>query len=319
MPQRPARGAAGRLSAIAFSIGSHDAVIPPRSPIVVPLLRKARALGVTTFDLTSSRFPAIAEEALVQAFPEADREIAVIVPSGDAEPTTGRPETSTRPGPAPSRPTSVGTTLEASLRRLGDRYRVLVEYSSPGPGPGSGSPPPPELRDLRREGRIAEVVLRTSFGEEAPSIPSSGLLSAPLSLLDVRPARAFRALEDPPEGAVIVRDVLAGGVLDGSLLAGPFAIGGPAGHPPSLAELHDRLDPVLRLGFLTRDRSRTLIEAAVGFALQWPWVASAVVPLPPPERVASLLSAARAPGLGTEELIALGVGAREPPSPPVSG
>jgi aryl-alcohol dehydrogenase-like predicted oxidoreductase len=69
-----------------------------------------------------------------------------------------------------------------------------------------------------------------------------------------------------------------------------------------LRQLHRDFDPVLRLGFLTDSRERTLAQASLQFLFHWPWVASVLVPLPSPERLEEFLAASSRPPLTDEEV-----------------
>ena len=173
-----------------------------------------------------------------------------------------------------------------------------------------GAPVPAELSSLRAEGVVAEVAVRVGLPSGEPDL-AAGLRSAPLSLLDLTwPAAALRSPPDPGF-ALIARDVFAGGALDGSLIDAGVGGRGRPGPPPTLAQLHGRLDPVLRLGSLTRSSGRSLAQAALAFALQWPWVLTAVVPFSAPERWPSLWAPNALRPLDGAELGRLGL----PPGP----
>ncbi|MGP8077260.1 MAG: hypothetical protein ACLQD8_09380 [Thermoplasmata archaeon] len=313
VPQRFAPGGAYSLSAVTFSIRPQDAVSVGWPSMAVPLLRRARSLGVTTFDLSEASLPALAEEILVDAFPEEDPAVVALLSSPLRPREKGR-----RPGPSdPESADGPRPPLEGSLRRLGGRFRVVVEWDPAGEGAGDLLAPPESLLRLREEGRIDDIALRLSPGTGVPPGTKRALRTAPLSLLDLEVVNSVRRSGGPPAFALIARDAFAGGALDGSLLGGALSARGPTAPPPSLADLHGRLDPILRLGFLTRARSRTLARAALEFVLHWPWVLTAVVPLPPPERMGAVLEAAGGAEFTEEELRRIGVeplGAGGPPS-----
>lgn len=296
VPPRTVPGPAGALSSITLDLAAAPSPAAPGLDLVVPLVQRARALGVTTFDLGTVGTGAAREEAFVRAFARADPAIVVILrwepPDGRTRPSGGR--TTDRPTLDP---------LSEALDRLGGRYRVLVEGGDPDPA----APVPAAIVRAISEGRAVDRV--RPLGPPRHGTEREGLVSAAFSLIEPRLA----ARGAGRSGAVIARDVFAGGSLDGSFLRGPGLRAGPAARPASLADLHARLDPIADLDFLTRRRRRTLIDAALGFVLQWPWVATAVVPVPPPERLVPVLTAARSPPLDADEVARLLDGASTRP------
>lgn len=307
VPERRAPGGGYSLSAITISLATGVGAPPLGTPLAVPLLRKARALGVTVFDLSGTRSSALAEETIVRAFPQRDPELTVLLaPFGDDRGERRSPGSSDRGPPSPE-PTPASIALERSLERLAGRYRVIVHGAGPADQPQTPPGAAPWLLDLRREGRILDVISPLRAGPDERLPRTAGLCSASLSLLAPRVAEMVRRNGAPEQFGLVARDVFAAGALDGSLLGGPLGARGPNAPPLTVAELHGHLDPVLRLGFLTRDRRRTLVQAALGFALQWPWVLTAEVPLPPPERLEAVLKGAASPGLSEAELVELGL------------
>jgi len=115
----------------------------------------------------------------------------------------------------------------------------------------------------------------------------------------------LRTLAERATLGFFARDPLAGGRLDGTRFERTVADRGPAARPPSLRELEREFAPVLSLGFLSEGRGRTLAQAALAFVLYWPWVCSAVVPLPRVERLRELADAMSRPPLAEVEIARL--------------
>jgi len=310
--QRPFPGAAYTLSEIAVAIDPPGPTSPGWASMAVPLLRKARAAGVTTFDLAATVSPRLAEEIFVRAFPERDPALVAIV---------GAEDRSAHRHPAPARgagssAVSADRPVEGTLARLGDRCRAIVEWDPADRGGTGGSRPPEALEMLRRSGRVLDIAVPIRTGKTHGDSGPAALRSGALSLLELDIVNAARRAETPAGFSLLARDVFASGSLDGTLLAGSPLSRSPAEPPTSLATLHARLDPVLGLSFLTERTGRTLAQAALQFALHWPWVRTAVVPLPTPERFSSIVGAPRGPPLTEEDLLRIGVepSAGPPPS-----
>ncbi|MEM0129669.1 MAG: hypothetical protein QXG65_05880 [Thermoplasmata archaeon] len=109
-------------------------------------------------------------------------------------------------------------------------------------------------------------------------------------------------MEDRPR-AWLVRDPLAGGLLDGSAIAERTrSLGGPPGQPPApVRDLGEWLRPVTRLGPIVRRGSRTLAQSAIRWALDRPGVDAVLTPLPLPERFAEIIAGPTVPALTAEE------------------
>ncbi|MGB6501794.1 MAG: hypothetical protein WBG19_10460 [Thermoplasmata archaeon] len=309
VPQRSSPSGRYSVSAISLALPRSSPVSPSWASIAVPSLRRARALGVTSFVLGGSERPGIAEEAFMQAFPDRDPDLVVIVRVGGA--STARP----RDGPPERSPPPELPRTDAAIQRLSARYRVLVDWDPPSEDSRRPADSIDELEDLRTSGRLLDLAVRLRPGDDADVRSEHTLRSGPLSLLDVNAANAVRRGTPPSGFAFIARDVFAQGALDGSWIDSAGPLRGPATPPPDMAELHARLDPILRLGFLTQARSRTLAQAALEFVLRWRWVLTAVVPLPAPDRLAPLLRPVPDIGFSEEELARLGVAAVEPKDP----
>ena len=296
-------GPLGRLSAVTIAVDP-PAVAPPEADArTVALLRKARGLGVTTFDVATTRSPERAERLIARAFPEPGPEVSVVV----ARSIDFLSRERTLAGGLISA-TDVASALAASIdqsrRRLAPVPVGVVEWlpsadensgnppgGVPGPRPSLGAPEP-------------LWAVRLSPGEA--SIPTGGpeprLLSGSFSLLEPEIGSRFEAQGTPPTAFLVARDPFSEGRLDGSRFAHETGLAGPGSAPVDVRQLHREFDPVLRLGFLTAGRRRTLAQAALQFVLHWPWVASVVVPLPTPERFEEVLGFSTAPPISSDEL-----------------
>lgn len=269
----------------------------------VALLRRARALGVTTFDVTDARFPSRAERLIATAFPDPDSELSVIV---------GRSVTSLAEERPPVRggeeswdfEHALTRSLEQSSRRLAPVAISLVEWDPAHPAESTDREEmlaAPERTALPRDIRW---VVRLPPGVR--SLPTGGigtpLFSGPLSPLEQGLVAAFESGSERSEARLVARDPFARGRLDGSRFARAGRFAGPGTAPINLRSLHEEFDPLLRFGFLTEGRRRTLAQAALQFALSFGWVVTAVVPLPDPERLDELLGAGSRPLLSHDDL-----------------
>lgn len=273
-------------------------------------LRRAREGGVTTFDLVHTGSLARAERWLASAFPNPDPTLLFIIGRTGRDPSDIR-----RPSGEPTlQPTDLlrelEDTLPADVERLRPYGSVMVEVDA-------GGAPLEQLRETlsaldrhRNDGLIAGWSWRRR-GEALPSATESGVTplvwSVELSLLDRSPLVALQERTARGPFGVLVRDPFSGGRLDGTRFGTTLAERGPLAPPPGIQSLHAQLDPILRLGFLTAGRRRTLAQAALQFLFRWPWVTSVLAPLPRPERWEEIVGAMRAPPLDSEELEELGV------------
>ncbi len=133
-------------------------------------------------------------------------------------------------------------------------------------------------------------------------LPGTGLLSVRLSLLNTEALPARPDSEPSRPRGWVVHDVFSNGRLDGSALAGLGYRSTLLAPPTGIRDLRATFEPVLALGYLTEHRDRTLAQAALRFCLAWPWVVTAVVPLPDPPRFDEILGYAQSPPLTAAEL-----------------
>jgi len=285
--------------------------------VAVAQLHRARAVGVTTFDLVNARDPPVLERLLSEAFPSDDPGLVTILGvlgSGRGPASRSAPERP--PVTRESAFAALRTSLVESLERLGRNRRVVVDWR-----PRRGSLPSeavvPDLLRLRDEGVILDVAVGIDPslpGSTAGAEDASGLASVVLSLLDTDALGGAKQTVAPPP-YWIARDVFAGGRLDGSALQGFAARPGPGAGPHGIRDLQEAFEPVLRFGFLTEKRRRTMAQAALRFVLGWPWVVTASVPMPSPERFEEILGYAASPPLERAELARV---LNNRPAPPVA-
>lgn len=307
--QRRIPGISTTVSLLGIAIDPPSVGSPAKDRAATASLRRARERGITTFDLPRSGSIARAERLIGAAFPEPDPALLFILRRSGSPSVTPRGST----GETSHEPTDLVQALEVTLpgevHRLGRHGSVMVDFDA-------GGAPPERIREAARildrqwnERLIAGWSLHrrlegggpfTDSGEEPPA------LSVELSLLDLSclGPLAERASRGPL--GVLVRDPFSGGRLDGTRFAATLGERGPRSAPPDVRSLHAEFDPVLRLGFLTRGRRRTLAQAALLFLFRWPWVASVLVPLPRPERWEEILGASSARPLDATELQELG-------------
>ncbi len=190
---------------------------------------------------------------------------------------------------------------------------------------GGGRPAPFHL--FREEGgsseeaadrATAEDGVRRLEGPEAELPPSrSGRYVGPFSLLDRRLASRFGAADRTGSARLWARDPFARGRLDGSRFGPTAPTGERPERPASVRDLAEEFAPVLRLGFLTEGRHRTLVEAAIQYLLAHRWVEAVLAPLPPIERLEAVVRSLSAQPLTPAELAR--IAADRPPERGPSG
>jgi len=295
-----------RFSAVSISVDP-PAVAPPSADArAAALLRRAREHGVTTFDVADARFPERAERLIATAFPIPDPDLAVIVGRSVESLASER----TRQGdssPPQDLDTALAESLERSRRRLAPVALSVIEWH-PGPGGGAEDAPGSAALPGTTTGP-GELVWSVRLPTPVSVLPkferSPALFTSELSLLDLGLVSVFEPTDDQVEARVVARNPFADGRLDGSRFATTAMLAGPGAGPVDLRRLRAEFDPVLALGFLTKDRRRTLAQAALHFVLRWPWVATAVIPLPSPERFEEILGFGGTPPLSDDELARL--------------
>jgi L-glyceraldehyde 3-phosphate reductase len=291
------------VSAIGFSLDGGSAGTPDALRSVGALLRAARARGVTTFDLPEGPDADRLERLIAGAFPDPDPMISII-----AQRSAVGIESGVRPhGGAVESPESrdrLGRSIDASNRRLAPQRVGLLEWTA------TEGEDPKEIDEALTAARgshgVTAVIRRTSAGEgptpPSTTVGSTELLSGSLSLLDTRLLRRLEPAASTGRIGFFARDPLGAGRLDGTRLSESVAPRRPDAGPVRVRELEREFAPVLALGFLTEGRRRTLAQASIRFVLRFPWVCSALVPTPSPERLDEVLRSESVPELSASEL-----------------
>ncbi len=311
--RRSVAGTSRSSSALGFRLGLPFPAAPSSLEREVVLLRAARRRGISTFEIGGGAGGPAAERALSRAFPEPDPELLVIVRRSLRSLTAGG-ASATGASKALDLPGQLLASIEESSGRLRPHRVDLVRWSDGDASAAVAGAARTALRALQEEGRIVGWIEELGGGPGPGSLstggePHSALCAGPLSLLApgaVAPL-AERARREPI--GFFADDPLADGHLDGSRFR-PVPVGdGPGRGPASISELEREARPVLQLAFLTAGTGRTLAQAAIEFALRWPWVTCAVLPVPAPERLGEIADSERAPPLQdaeVERIFALG-------------
>ncbi len=289
IPRRRLPSGESTVSLLGFVVETTGPTGPASDRAVIERLRQARTAGVSLFDAAGSRDPDRARALLATAFPVEDPDLWVVVgDEGSVEPLVG----TSRPSPFP-RATSQLTSATVP-------FKVLLEV---------GTSRTEDARERDRQSARVRAAPSTGLvtrldptSESLPTSPGSNLYVGPFSLLDHRLGPLLdSAYESGPVG-LFARDPFAGGRLDGSRLGDGWLGLGPSAPPPTLRSLAEEFEPVLRLGFLTARRTRTLAQAALQYVASHRWVVSILAPLPPADRLAELLGAFSRPDLTPEEI-----------------
>lgn len=296
-------GSSRALSRIAFAVDPPRTVAPALDARTVALLRRARALGVTTFDVASARVPARAERLIAEAFPETDPEVCAIV-GRSVDPLAREVPPRMEPAVGSRLEAILTESLDQSRRRLAPVPIAVVDWD-PGVETASGDETGAAAAPFSAEG-VSGVHWAVRIAPGATALPpqggATGLFSGTLSLLESGLVPLFESAVRPQERNLIARDPFSSGRLDGSRFAAGSVFGGPGTPPVDLRQLRSEFDPVLRLGFLTAGHRRTLAQAALQFVLHWRWVTTVVVPLPAPERFDEVLGFIARPPITPEEI-----------------
>ena len=299
------------VSELGIALDPDPAAAPATDRRQVGSLRRARDLGVNLFDVAGARAPARATWILRTAFPEPDPELVVLIglvhPTLTARPGRGTPASA----PVPEEPLSeaqVGAWLDDLRPRLPPGAQIIPE-GNPGLRDAAGhvARVSAALEPVARRGevltfsiRFTREALRNGVGERR-----SPVVSTERSLLDAPSLEPLASATPHTVPEVIVRDPFAGGRLDGTLLSNEMGDRRPARPPRDIRELRAEFAPVLRLGFLTQRRTRTLAQAALRYLLQRAETLSVLLPPPTPERWEEIFAASRVPPLDEPELAQL--------------
>jgi aryl-alcohol dehydrogenase-like predicted oxidoreductase len=312
----PYPGAPFELSTLTLTVSRPSAGTD--ADTTIELLRRAHGAGVTTFDTAGAAEPGAAEALLARAFPGDDPDV-VVMTTADLEPGRPLPFRSFASG-LPGR----GGSSRVPSGKLGPGGHFRRLYETDPPGAAARGEAEPGVSGREPSASAAGVALRCRSSDDvgrAALTPPPRLLSGAYSLLATETC-AVAVRELGPEGfSWIARDPFAGGRLDGRRFL-PEAGGAPTTVPRAVHDLEAEFAPVARLGFLALPHRRTLAQAALRFLVSRPWVATIVVPLPPPERWAEILGFRDSPPLTAAEharIEALGADQTLPPAYPAVG
>lgn len=310
LERRPLPPSKRRVSILGLCVDPPPSAPPEADRQLLSLLRRAHADGVNLFDVAGSKRPARAERVLSAAFAEPGDEVTVVVgcelvragathfrdPAASLDPAAVRKE--------------LAAEVAAHRAALGARFALVLEVD-PSPLPPAGQAAVLSAAEaLTSEGQLLSWSYRLTPRSDSPGRSPEGgevpLWSVELSLLETRHLPQLEARAASFSTAVLVRDPFAGGRLDGSRLSNELADRSPTAGPVDLRALQEEFAPILRLGFLTEGRRRTLAQAALLWLWSHRWTTSVLLPVPRPERWPEVRGAVAAPPLSPAELERIG-------------
>ncbi|MCI4345704.1 MAG: hypothetical protein L3K07_02975 [Thermoplasmata archaeon] len=295
------------VSVVGFSVES-----PASSGVLairIGLLEHAIRQGVNLLDLTRSREPEAAE-ALVGSLRSPPPNL-VVLSRLSREPFAGGSERWSE-----DRLRSLLGAVAGRLRRPHLELLVLdhSEYQEASRAGATST-----LDKLVREGALGGLAVRLSYGDPDPRELETLLAGnvrtflCPWGLLERGAEHGLLPRFGSASACLLAVDPHADGALDGRrALASPLDRA-PGERPVDLAELRRQLGPVLALGFLTAERRRTLVEAAVRFALEPPEVSAVLCPLVDPKLTEAICGYERSEPFTPSERERLGL--RPAPAP----
>ena len=292
-----------RFSPITILVDPRTVAAPAADARMVTLLRRARDLGVASFDVAGASNPERAERLLARAFPESEPHVVAVI--GRSVDSLSHERTPDEEAVREKDLTGIlAVSIDQSRRRLAPVPVGAIEWAL---GADENGPTLPSLgSDTETASPPSKPLWIRRLSPAVQSLPELGLevnlFSGSFSILKPDIGSRFEAAAPVSNAFLVVRDPFSEGRLDGSRFSARTGPAGPASPPVDVRRLHEEFDPVLQLGFLTAGRRRTLAQAALQFALHWPWVATAVVPLPEPERFDEVLGFGSAPELTPDEL-----------------
>jgi len=193
--------------------------------------------------------------------------------------------------------------IEASLKRLGTDYVDLYQMHNPAPRWRRSEEVWEGLRQLKKAGKIRHFGVSIGPPEEGFEALALGAeaLQVRYNILDQRP-RALFWLAARQGVAILTRVPLSSGLLSGKWDAakkfpeGDHRKGGYAGE-----KLAEALARVEKLKFLTEGTGRTMLQAALQFALADPAISVTIPGAKRPSQVEENVAAAEAPPLTAAE------------------
>ncbi|HEV2450231.1 MAG TPA: hypothetical protein VGU43_07500 [Thermoplasmata archaeon] len=267
------------------------------------LLRDALRQGVRLVDVSSGADPRPAE-ALVGAVGRGEPGLRVLagIPASELSKVGGAIGLA-----------RTAAAVQQCLRRLGrDALDALVLPWDELQGLRAGGALP-GLRDALPEMGVRSLAVRLEDdGLDAGTVRALAaegirIFLARWNLLETGASDALLPALSEHACSLLSVDPHANGRLDGRRMLSPTA-GRPAGTPPlDAAALRRTMGPVLSLRYLTEGTGRTLVQAAVQFALDPPAVASVLCPLEDPRLTAQICGYDAAPPFSAEERRRLGL------------
>ncbi|MGI0155248.1 MAG: aldo/keto reductase [Thermoplasmata archaeon] len=291
---------------LGISLLSPVSTTPLSDERTIATLRRAHALGVTTFEIPEGPGYRRSERLLAAAFSEGGTEFVVLVGRSLAALATEDVRGGSVSGDALAG--RIRSSLAASAERLAPLRPGVLEWRAEADPSVSPEEDAKLLDGLQAEGVFRAWTHHLPSGAPAPSLEIAGpprpvaLFSAGLSVLEPDLIAPLNGLSEVTSVGCFARDPLGSGRLDGSRFSASIAERRPDTRPPTVRELRRDFDPVLRLGFLTEGRRRTLAQAALQFVGRWPWVCAALVPLPSPDRLPELAEVESVPPLSDAEV-----------------
>lgn len=306
MERRPVPGTRLRTSPLAVRLDASPTAFPEPDEAVVARIARVRRGGITTFEVGTGPHSARVERWLARAFPSEDEDLAILA-DRSSEGLAQEEGAAHPPATNDTLERLLRRSISASASRLSPHAIDLLVWHSRPEDPDGDARAHRALEQLRTEGVVQGWIHRIGPADRLPPTSESRaapppLYAGPLSVLDHRLLGALEERSARTPFGFFADDPLGRGRLDGSEFGRSLAERAPGEPPRTVAELQREFDPVLRLAFLTGGSRRTLAQASLRFALHWPWVCSAIVPLPPPERLAELERWAVVPELSDEEI-----------------
>jgi hypothetical protein len=269
------------VSCVGLDIGAMRAQRPPGSDaLTVGLVKRSFDLGMTLLDLSSGGDPAGNRELAVRALEGRFRTAITLV----AAPGLPGDDPPANVGSVPMIPAVRASSLpgaDESIREAATLVMVPGRRSDAGRRSGPPSNSPRRSRD--------EPLAPGRWGLDLANGPppaqsltegvrrGATLFRFEANLLELDTWRSVEAAGEPSAVPRVIANPHAGGRLDGSFLEeGGLARIPPRG-PPDWKVLREQMLPVTSLGFLTADRRRPLVVAAVQALLEAPTVRSVVV------------------------------------------
>ncbi len=311
MEQRPISHTSLSTSVLGIDLGPGRPLAGPEARKAAANLRSVVRSGVTTIALGPPAQLAASAALIRSALAERDGSYLFVVEWPESSTAPMRPASPVSASPVRTSPLARGLEpLLEIVRGVREVGEVLIDWVRPNETSGD-TEIEDQLDRLTAEGEIAAWSVRWPVGgAEVPASekwPSHVPISASLSLLERGPLSTFETrLADRP-GSVLVRDPFSQGRLDGSRISGARLGRGPPVPPRDLRALQAEFEPVLQLAPLTRDRRRTLAQAALQYLLSRRWVATTLVPLSSADRWGELQGALVAPPIPEEALRVLGL------------